>query len=607
MLALTLLATTYSTGFEAVKSIETPSTNPYWQPGAGLTRVRPAIGPTVFDVTQYGAVGDKVHDDTKAIQTALDECVKSHDGGVVLLPNKKAPSNTTAVGSGDRAQQCGPAEPGNYPGSTITSQGGIHSADACCAFCTSTSGCECWDLNTIHGTCYAKKDCGTLQEEEDRVTGKMGGPPSPTPTPPTPGPSPGPSPPAPPPGPGVPRGALSEPVIPAEDGSIYLSLPLVLDHATGCAIVIEPHVTLLQKPWSTKPDRYKGAFIGIDNSDNCAIGGGGKIRGNGQEWWFGRAGSTWPELISVSASNNIALFNITAMDSAFHHLEMFAGNFEISHMQILIDWNHPSSGGLEYSPCTDGIDVHGTPAYIHNTVIDVGDDNIAVHASDVLVEDCHFGGPATCDHCVHGHGATIGSLTSKKKVENVKFTNIVMERINEGPRIKVRCNSKDGYAKDITYENLVLHNIGHKNFNIFTDYDCKKDEGDADKLPTGWETIRRPNWSSNSTLYRSPDGEIFRSLANAQAAAAAAAPADAAADKTASLPLEDSSDNFVISNLVFKNITTTGTHEQGGFSCSKDIPCKGITMSGIHSDKADMQCHYADGTATDNSPAITCL
>ena len=43
---------------------------------------------------------------------------------------------------------------------------------------------------------------------------------------------------------------------------------------------------------------------------------------------------------------------------------------------------------MEYSPCTDGIDVHGTPAYIHNTVIDVGDDNIAVHAPNVRVEDC---------------------------------------------------------------------------------------------------------------------------------------------------------------------------------------------------------------------------
>ena len=48
MLALGLLATlssSYSTGFV--------DANPYWQPGADLTRVGPAIGPTVFDVTEY--------------------------------------------------------------------------------------------------------------------------------------------------------------------------------------------------------------------------------------------------------------------------------------------------------------------------------------------------------------------------------------------------------------------------------------------------------------------------------------------------------------------------------------------------------------------------
>ena len=259
---------------------------------------------------------------------------------------------------------------------------------------------------------------------------------------------------------------------------------------------------------------------------------------------------------------------------------------------------------MEYSPCTDGIDVHGTPAYIHNTVIDVGDDNVAVHASNVLIEDCHFGGPATCawgrhDQCVHGHGATIGSLESKNKVENVTFTNIIMERIDEGPRVKVRCNSTDGYVKDITYENLVLHNIQSMNFHIFTNYDCKKDdEGVADTLPVGWETIRRDAWS-NYTLHRSPDGVIFRSLENALAAAAVAAPAAAAAAAaktqltTSPPPLGE--DTFVISNLVFKNITATGTDEQGGFLCSKDIPCEDVTMSEIHSDKGDMQCTYADG------------
>lgn len=66
-------------------------------------------------------------------------------------------------------------------------------------------------------------------------------------------------------------------------------------------------------------------------------------------------------------------------------------------------------------------------------------------------------------------------------------------------------------------------------------------------------------------------------------------------------------DKFVISNLVFKNITATGTNEQGGFFCSKDVPCEDVTMNEIRSDKGDMQCNYADGNATDNSPAIACL
>ena len=139
------------------------------------------------------------------------------------------------------------------------------------------------------------------------------------------------------------------------------------------------------------------------------------------------------------------------------------------------------------------------------------------------------------------------------------------------------------------------------NFHIFTNYDCKKDdEGVADTLPGAWETIRREAWS-NYTLYRSPAGVIFRSLESALAAAAAAK----TLTTTSLSPLGE--DKFVISNLVFKNITATGTHEQGDFFCSKDVPCDDVTMSRVDSDKGGMQCNYADGNAMGNSPAITCL
>ena len=159
---------------------ETPLlTNPYWNPGpADLVRVRPNIGSTVFDVTKYGAKGDGVTDDHKAIQAALDACVASHDGGVVLLPNTKVPPPS-------------------------------------------------------------------------------GPPPRPTPL-----------------------GANSEPAVPPL-GLVYVSLPVTLDHATGCAIIIEKGVTLLEQVWGctdpkycpggkNKPDRYKGAHMLSPCMLNCA-------------------------------------------------------------------------------------------------------------------------------------------------------------------------------------------------------------------------------------------------------------------------------------------------------------------------------------------------
>jgi hypothetical protein len=60
---------------------------------------------------------------------------------------------------------------------------------------------------------------------------------------------------------------------------------------------------------------------------------------------------------------------------------------------------------------TDAVDVHGQPFYIHDSHLSVGDDNIAAHVNDTLVEDCYFG---------TGHGASIGSI-GNGYVQNVTF------------------------------------------------------------------------------------------------------------------------------------------------------------------------------------------
>ena len=49
----------------------------------------------------------------------------------------------------------------------------------------------------------------------------------------------------------------------------------------------------------------------------------------------------------------------------------------------------------------DAVDVHGEPFFINDVNFTTGDDNVAVHANNTLVEDIYFG---------TGHGASIGSL-----------------------------------------------------------------------------------------------------------------------------------------------------------------------------------------------------
>ena len=167
-----------------------------------------------------------------------------------------------------------------------------------------------------------------------------------------------------------------------------------------------------------------------------------------------------------------------------------------------------------------------------------------VHASDVLVEDCHFGGAAFGARVPHGHGASIGSIGSNTRLEDITFRRILFENTHVGPNIKIHGDAVDCYVRDVVYEDLVIRNASLENLYIHCDY--------------GGDGTGRPG------------------IAAAGDARRGRAPAPA--------PTTPGS-QFVVENIVFKNSTATGAWKLGGgFDCSEKVKCVNITMVGIHSD-----------------------
>mmetsp|Transcript_10453 Transcript_10453/g.14437 ORF Transcript_10453/g.14437 Transcript_10453/m.14437 type:complete len:455 (-) Transcript_10453:227-1591(-) len=316
----------------------------------------------------------------------------------------------------------------------------------------------------------------------------------------------------------------------------FLSLPLTVT-GSGCALMIEGKLT--QKYWEVTK---KSAFITIDGVDNFLLYGGGMINGSGPLWWIQDKDDedVRPKLFSVKGpSSDLALLNITLYNSPDHTCEVYADNSEIAFVNISVDW-YIDDG---HAPNTDGVDVHGTPFYIHDCIIDVGDDNIAIHASDVLIENCIFGSDNGPTDAVHGHGASIGSLGSDTFLSNITVRDSVFKGTIYGPRIKVHDDATNGHVHDIIYENLYIDSV-QKGIYVTAEYTLDTTRADSNKP-------------------------------------------------------------FILSDISFKNITMINTDTPGYFECSKSTPCLDFHLTDITAvgnSENDWSCTHIYGTQDNVSP-----
>lgn len=176
-------------------------------------------------------------------------------------------------------------------------------------------------------------------------------------------------------------------------------------------------------------------------STYLAIFGHGMVDGQGAAWWpCAKAGCFRPGLVYTHGVFQLLVANLTFVNSPNHVLELYATPFEVVGVTITA----PSSTAPEPSWNTDGIDVHGNYAYIHDSAISVGDDHVAMHANHTLVERMVFG---------TGHGASIGSLGDGTYLTNITVRDSSVTGSVQPIRIKADPDSS-GFLRDVLYENI---------------------------------------------------------------------------------------------------------------------------------------------------------
>jgi len=238
------------------------------------------------------------------------------------------------------------------------------------------------------------------------------------------------------------------------------------------------------------------------DTTDLAITGSGTIDGSGAIFWMwsdkaarryppGRAVVPRPVLVSLSGVKRLHVDGITLTNSPMFHLVPRGEDITIENIRIVA----PSD-----APNTDAMDPGGQRIVIRNSEIDTGDDNVAVQSGshDVLIEGLT---------CLHGHGISIGSPTSKG-LSHIIVRHCTFNGTDNGLRIK-SYRGNGGEVHDIWYSDIVMTNV-RRPFDINMLYNGNAggptDVGPREATPGQTQNI--PNFHdihvTNLTVTRSP-------------------------------------------------------------------------------------------------------
>ncbi|KAJ0979776.1 hypothetical protein J5N97_015250 [Dioscorea zingiberensis] len=187
------------------------------------------------------------------------------------------------------------------------------------------------------------------------------------------------------------------------------------------------------------------------------VGGGGVIDGKGAQVWpcvpecaAGRLNRKMPINLLFSTVSNTIISDLTLTDSKGVHLKVQrSANVTVHDINI----SSPAD-----SPNTDGIYTSRTHCLnLTNINIATGDDCIAIGqgSTDIFVSKIV---------CGPGHGLSVGSLGGHDNEDDVNgliVKNCTVLSADNGVRIKTWPGSEPGKASNITFEDIIMHNVSN--------------------------------------------------------------------------------------------------------------------------------------------------
>ncbi|CAI8596152.1 unnamed protein product [Vicia faba] len=298
--------------------------------------------------------------------------------------------------------------------------------------------------------------------------------------------------------------------------SVYHLKPIIFSGPCQHNTAVKIYGTIKAWPKISAYEEDRTLWIKFENVTNLIVNGGGTINGNGQIWWKKSCKVNEslpckgaPTAVTFIECNNLKLNNLKFKNAQQMHIRVQnCNNVWASNLIIRAPGDSPNTDGFHVT--------HSQNVFITNSIIGTGDDCISIVSGSKNIR-------ATDIICGPGHGISIGSLgqdKSEAQVSNVEVNRATLKGSTNGVRIKT-WQGGSGYAKNIKFLNIVMHNVTNP-------------------------IIIDQNYCDRKTECEEQDSAVQ------------------------------------LSNVVYQNIRGTSASEVAiKLECSKAVPCKGIHLQDV--------------------------